>query len=541
MDRPGVVSTAWGIVLTLLIAGPWLAGGYLFGTDWPGPRRIDFPTELSNLAPTFALLAALSRVITAELTTKVFVLGVLFAGAVSSYRALPRGGYAARAVAALIVVMNPFVYGRLHYGQYTILAGYAALPWVLRQVWVLIDEPTSRNGAYLGIALALVAALDLHMFAIALLVVAALVVPRIGRVARGVAVAAVVSLIGTSYWLVPLVLGRGSTASTIAGIGSGDIAAYAAVPDSQLGLLPNLLGLYGFWAEDSGRFTSMKDFAPGWPAILLVILVVAAIGAIATFRSGDRELKFWVGGLVAAGAIALFLEAGVSSTVTAGVVGWAYAHVPFYSGMRDAGKWAALLALVYSQLVGLGVVAILYWVRERRIGGQWGESVAIGLLLAFPLYFGNGLLYGSHGEIVPSAYPQDWYKIDRVLLADPHPGRTLFLPWHLYMDLSFVRNQNAVVASPAPSFFSTPIVISGDPEVIGVAPPSDPEQRAISALVAAGHKGQWAQVLAAHHIKYVLLAREADWTSYTYLDDQPGLTIEDDFDSLVLFKVAGSP
>jgi hypothetical protein len=33
--------------------------------------------------------------------------------------------------------------------------------------------------------------------------------------------------------------------------------------------------------------------------------------------------------------------------------------------MRDAGKWAALLALVYSQLVGLGAVAILDWLRQR--------------------------------------------------------------------------------------------------------------------------------------------------------------------------------
>jgi hypothetical protein len=207
--------------------------------------------------------------------------------------------------------------------------------------------------------------------------------------------------------------------------------------------------------------------------------------------------------------------------------------------MRDAGKWAAVLALVYSQLVGLGASAILDWIRERRLGGSWAESVGIGLLLAFPLYYGNGLLYGAHGEIVPSDYPQGWYQADRLLLADPSPGRTLFLPWHLYMDLSFVRNQNAIVASPAPSFFSTPIVISADPEVAGVAAPTDPEQRAISALVAAGSKGPWAQVLAAQHIKYILLARETDWSSYTYLDDQPGLTIVYDSDSIVLFRVAG--
>lgn len=532
--------TAWGILLTALIAGPWLAGGYLFGTDWPGPRRIEFPSELTNFSPVIAVLAALSQVLTAELTTKLLVLGILFAAAATSYRALPRGGFAPRAAASLVFVVNPFVYGRLHYGQYFVLAAYAALPWVLRRFWFLIQVPNSRNGLIAGIGIALVAALDLHMLAVALLVASGVVLPRIRDVARSAAVSGVVGVIGSSYWLVPLLTGRGSTASTIAGIGSGDLAAYAAVPDSQLGLFPNLLGLYGFWAEDSDRFTSMKDFAPGWPVILLVVLVVAAIGAAATFRGKDRPLKFWVAGLIAAGAVAVFLEAGVSSPATSGLVGWLYAHVPLYRGMRDAGKWAALLALVYSQLVGLGAAAILEWIRGRRMGGQWTEGLAIGLLIAFPLYYGNGLLYGAHGEIVPSDYPQGWYQADHVLSSDPHPQRTLFLPWHLYMDLSFVHNQNSVVASPAPSFFSTPILISGDPEVAGVAPPSDAEQRAITALVAAGAKGQWAQVLAAHDIKYVLLARDADWSSYTYLDNQPGLTIEDDFGSIVLFRVTGS-
>ena len=32
-------------------------------------------------------------------------------------------------------------------------------------------------------------------------------------------------------------------------------------------------------------------------------------------------------------------------------------------------------------------------------------AVAIGLLLAVPLYNGNGLLFGMHGEIKPSEYP----------------------------------------------------------------------------------------------------------------------------------------
>jgi hypothetical protein len=163
-------------------------------------------------------------------------------------------------------------------------------------------------------------------------------------------------------------------------------------------------------------------------------------------------------------------------------------------------------------------------------------AIVAGLVLAFPLYYGNGLPYGMQGEIVPSQYPQGWYTVDQVLAADSHPGRILFLPWHEYMALSFVRNDNRVVAPPAPSFFSTPVLVSADPEVAGIAPPTDPEQTAISDLVTAGNQGLWAQVLAAHKIKYILLAREVDWSSYGYLDSQPGLVRVGDYGSIVVYR-----
>ena len=78
----------------------------------------------------------------------------------------------------------------------------------------------------------------------------------------GAAVGAGVSLTASSYWIVPILTGRGYEGAVLAGAGTGDLKAYAAVPDQTVGLLPNLLGLYGFWAENMGRFTSMKAFVP---------------------------------------------------------------------------------------------------------------------------------------------------------------------------------------------------------------------------------------------------------------------------------------
>jgi hypothetical protein len=283
----------------------------------------------------------------------------------------------------------------------------------------------------------------------------------------------------------------------------------------------------------------MKAFVLGWPIVLTAILAIAAIGATASLRRRSWDLAPWVAGLVVTGAVGLVLESGVSHPATSWLVTWLDYHLVPYRGMRDAGKWAALLALIYSQLVGLGAAVIMRRVSQRQAGpgrAEWVNGAAAGLLLALPLYYGNGLLFGMHGEIRPSTYPAGWYAADRVLASDPHPGHALFLPWHEYMSYSFVRNQNRVVASPAPNFFSVPIVVSTDPEVPGVVPLPSPYQGAISTLVRSGGSDQWAPVLTDYQIKYVLLVRELDWSYFAFLDAQPGLSKVGDFGSIVLYR-----
>jgi hypothetical protein len=543
------VPLGWSAALTLIVAGPWLQSGYLFGTDWPGPRRFDWPTDLAAVSPLLALLSTLSHAMPADLVGKAFVVSVLFGTAYLAFQAAPVETFVPRALASAIYLFNPFVFGRLHYGQLFLLAGYALLPWVALRARILYEQASIRNGLYLALPVTLVGVVSSHLFVASAVAVVVLLWAAIGW-APNKAVFARKSLLGlgawvlgtsiaSAYWVLPLLTGQSSSSDKLASITIADVSTFAAIPDPQLGLLPNLLGLYGFWAEATGRFTSMKAFVPAWPIVLVVVLVVCAVGLLKALQGRNWQPAAWVSGLVVVGLLALFLEMGVSSPVTAWLVEWIDAHIVLYRGMRDAGKWAAILALVYSQLAALGAAAIIGWIKSHRFGGvqaDWSVSAATALLLAGSLYYGNGLMFGMHGEIRPSAYPSGWYAADRVLVADPHSSRALFLPWHQYMGMSFVRNQNSVVVSPAPTFFSVQIVASTNPEVGGTVPPSDPDQMTISELVAAGASGQWAQVLAERAIKYVLLAKEADWTSYKYLDQQPGLELVGDYGSIRLYR-----
>ncbi len=539
----------WAGFLTLVVAGPWLLSGYLFGTDWPGQRHFALPNTFDSSALLDVALAAIAWAVGGEATGKILVLGSLFAAGALGYRALPEGGFVPRAAAATVYVANPFVYGRLHYGQMFLLAAYAAMPWALSRLRQLLAEPGATSSFGAAAAFFVVGICSPHVLLMAGLAAIVLyvvhVVARKGKLAYlrqsgpWVVASGVLAAAASSYWVIPLIAGRGYEGTVIATTGAGELIAYAAVPDRSLGLFSNLLGLYGFWAENTGRFNSMKAFVPFWPVVLAAILAIGAVGVVAAFRKRESQLASWAAGLLALAAIALVLEMGVTQPITAGLVTWLDSHFVIYRGMRDAGKWAALLALVYSQLVGLGTASVLDWVRTRfkdLTRQEWATGVATALLLALPLYYGNGLLFGAHGEIRPSQYPAGWYAADRVLVSDSHPGRTLILPWHEYMSYSFIQNQNSVVASPAPSFFSVPILASANPEVSGIAPPATADQVAVAALVKEGSQGSWAEVLGALNVKYILVAKEGDWKSYGYLDAQQGITRVADFGQILLFR-----
>lgn len=546
----------WAAFLVLIVAGPWLGAGYIFGTDWPGPRRFDFPNEVgSTFIPRIAM-AILAHVATAELVTKLLIWGSLFVAAAGAYRAVPVGTFLPRAAAALLYTANPYVYGRLHYGQLLYVAGYAILPWFALCLRNLQLRPSLRTSVPTAAVIALLGAADLHLLIPAGLLCMATVlsslilgrpdIDHLVRLGQQICVTAAISVAASAYWLLPLVAGRGVDAEIVSRMGQGDLIAFRTVPDQSLGLIPNLLGLYGFWAEGTNRFPSMKLFVPGWYVALLCLLLLAAVGAFSVLRSRDPDLQtpaWWVVGLLLAGTISLLLDVGVADPHLAPIVRWIDSVLPLYRGMRDSGKWAALLAVVYAQLVPLGVIVIRDWFQRRwhGVGGDVASAVVSGLALALPLYYGNGLLFGMHGQVRPSMYPAGWYAADRVMAADPRHGRALFLPWHLYLGLSFVRNVNVVVSSPAPTFFSVPVVVSADPEVPGTMPPNDPEQTTITNLVASGDRGDWATALAALNIKYVLVAKEVDWQRFAFFGSQSQFIRVGDYGSVTLYRNTSFP
>ena len=79
-----------------------------------------------------------------------------------------------RAAAATLYVVNPFVYGRLHYGQLFLLAAYAALPWALLRFRRLLVEPGLRSSLGAAAGFTLLGILSPHILLMAGLLAAIL-------------------------------------------------------------------------------------------------------------------------------------------------------------------------------------------------------------------------------------------------------------------------------------------------------------------------------------------------------------------------------
>ena len=149
-----------GLGLGLLALGPGLGRGFLLSYDMVAVPRQPFGAAMFGLSggparavPSDAVLAALSRVIPADLAQKALLLAIFMLACAGAAALLPREPWYARLAAGVFYTWNPFVAERLIIGQWALLLGYAGLPWVLRAAHDLGREPSWRGTGRLAVAL----------------------------------------------------------------------------------------------------------------------------------------------------------------------------------------------------------------------------------------------------------------------------------------------------------------------------------------------------------------------------------------------------
>ena len=509
------------VALALLVLAPLLKSGYILTLDMVFTPHLRMPTTSSNDYLLRVLLHTLNVVLPSDVIEKLLLFLVLLLSGVGVHRLVQYVNRTDRSVfqeigayvGGILYTLNPFTYDRFMAGQYEVLLGYALLPWFVLALLRFLAYPGWTRVLRLLVFALLISIVSIH--SIGLMIILTIVMLgttlwqrrsdgewrmrtlRLGLLVLGLFV------VMSSYWVVPLVLGKGSVAAQVAAIGASDQSAFATVGGGVLGKIGNIVRLQGFWVEARNMYDLPQAHVPAWRFISLIVWALVVAGAISLWRSRRRAV------------VAVFaLSALIGCLVALGALSGLAAHSSLFAGYREPEKFVALVALACAVLAARGAASASAYFQAE--GGKVFGAVAAVLLLAVPFVWTPTMLLGFNGQLKSVQYPADWQTVNALLNSEQGNFQTLFLPWHLYMRFGFVGR---IIASPAPGFFDKPVLVSDNPEFRGAAlAKSTPAKRTLDSLLPnAEHTDDLGAQLAKLHVQYIILSHDDDYRQYDYL------------------------
>ncbi len=538
--------------ISLLITIPlFLKPGMIFLLDINHLPKIPFPKNTTSNAFLYDLLWwFLNIFLPTGVIQKIILFFIFFLSGIGMFRLfsflkketsnIHWGAY----FAGIFYVLNPITYSRIMVGQWIFVLSYALLPWIIVSFLFLIKKPTLKKSIVVSIWFTLISIINLHVGIITTFFLGILGSGfflhewlRTHRFPRQLIMAYFLSILFfvllNSYWLFPLIQGTtppAELAQTV--INDVHILSFFTRPDSEYGIFWNTAALYGFWGDGSGYYHSQKVFTPYWFYLFVVIGLCIFWGIIISLKktsiSRDGILlekeRTWYFSLFLVGFIAFWIIVGVSFTPIKESVLWIYRNFTLFRAFREPQKFAALLAFIYAIFGGIGIRDMI--LRAERLQHkkiQWIRIILPGILMILPLLYSPGLFWRFHGQIKPSEYPKSWFNLNEFLNKDQESFQVLFFPWHQYMYLSFAQT---VIFNPAQLFFNKPIIAGDNIEFGPIYTQSTrQESKYILEEILSKQKtlSNMGEKLLPLHVKYVILAFEADFFNYSFVDRQKDL------------------
>ncbi|MFC2122452.1 DUF6541 family protein [Bacteroidota bacterium] len=513
-------------LLALAILGPLLRMGYIFAIDMLFTPRMDFSIQYYGLwesintrLPLNLLIQLIDDLIPIWIVQKILLLGAFFLAGVGAHRLLPGGGVGSY-FAGIFYMVNPFTYIRFVSGQWPFLLAYALIPFAVKAFMDMLERGGKRDILKLTVLTTMVGIMFVHALLMLFFVFLAILVIRVIRerkrsiellgMGRSVTISAAVFLALNIYWLVPALLAEDST---LQGIGRGDMFFFSPNVNNMF----DLVSLHGFW---NLGYLYASDYLPFWPILFMFILFLGFYGLLC--RLGERNVGLLRASLAIAGLLGFVLAMGVAFEITRAPFEWLFENVGFFRGFRDTHKFVALLCLAYAYLGGLGIEGIYtILMQKQKAIRSVTTSVFLALALLVPLVY-TFPLFGTWGQLKVTDYPEEWYEVNEYLNQDKDDFNVLFLPWHLYMDFSWLPNTNQRLGNPAWQFFDKPIISGDNIEAAGqYSSSTNPVSGYVEFLLRHAHEiDNLGELLAPLNVKYIILTHEADYRNYDFVLDQ---------------------
>ncbi|WP_162799358.1 hypothetical protein [Nocardioides sp. 616] len=526
MRRPSaraVVLDAWPLLLSVVLCWPLLSGrGLPLARDLvfvPRQPFTDASIGLGDAAPRAvpldAVVSVLSQAVGGEVLARVLVPGLLALAGWGAHRLLAQHGMAARLAAGGFAVWNPWTVERLSLGQWALIGGYAALPFVLAATVRLRREWGLANFS----RLVLVAALGSLTPTGGLLAVLVVAATTLGRSARGWLATGVV-LVLQLPWVVAGAVGAAGLTSDPDGV-----TAFAARGDGVGHGVGALLGLGGIW--DGRSVPASREAVWSWLALAVTILACTFGWAALRRVCPSRTLT---GAAVAAG-VGLGLASLSSLPGGAALVQLMVESVPGAGLLRDSQKFLAPFVLFVVVSGGAAVGRLSAAVADRD--GLAGTVLVGGLFL--PVVLLPDATTVTWPTVTPVAVPPGFARAaDIVAAQDREPGcRMVSLPWRSYRLYPWGSGDTS--SDLAVRMFDCSVIAEdslqvGDTVVSG-------ENAAAAETARALAEGRPADVLAARGVGWVLVQQDDPESAGL---DLSGLEEEYEDDSVALYRVPGA-
>jgi hypothetical protein len=420
-----------------LILGPALGRGVVLSYDlvWSPERRLTpfatgAGTPTPRAVPSDAVAWLLGWLVTPAVAQKAILFAILVLASLGVVALLrdgrPAAGPMASSVAGLAAVWNPFISERLVVGQWTVLLGYAVLPWALRAAVRVVSGAGGRWTLVLAIAVAGTGGVNSVLMTSAGVV--AVLVAGLRRDARRIWISLVASLVVTAgvsaVWALPSLLADAPVARS--GVG-----AFAPAADTPLGVWGSLLSGGGFW-----NAASHPDPRTTWlVALLAALLSAVAVASFAQEVRGTVQRFLWAPVLV--GVLVVVLSA---LPVTRDLWAWVVTDIPGGGALRDSQKFLA--AWVVAIAVGLGVAVDRLRRAVPSAAGLAGLGVAGLVVVLSPQ-----LVWGVGGRLDAQPVPQG-YRTAATQLSSMPAGEVGLLPWSQYRRYDWNGGRTSLTLAP---------------------------------------------------------------------------------------------
>jgi hypothetical protein len=469
--HPRLVDAGWSLVLALAVVGPlwlgrgfWLVGDMVFVPHQPWKDAwLGLDGSLPRAVPMDAILSVVGHVVPGELQQRLLLTGGLLLGGIGVGRVVGRASTPARAAAIALFVWNPWVAEHLAIGQWAILLGYLALPWVALAARRLRADPHDGGPAAVALVVSAVCSPSSGVMAAVTLAVLGLDRRTWWRV---VAIATTANL----TWLVPAITATTATTATVTT--DGVFRAFAARAESPAGVLASLLSLGGTWKTSIVPGTRTSTVM----VLLACLLTAAAALGLRRAECGERNERRR---LVALGSLAL--ATALLPTVPAGadVLDAAAGHLPGLALVRDSHRFLAPLGLV----LAIGVAGAADTVVEGVRPGREALRAVAALLVVAPVLLLPDLAWGLGGDLARASYPVGWTAVADRIAHDP--GTTVVLPW-TGSYRGFDWDHGRAVLDPAPRFLPGDVLVD-DRTLLAdsVVPAEDPRSEPVRSALAA--------------------------------------------------------